>query len=295
MSALELGTSEPLGDAEPDQGPRARRGALLRGRGLAGLSLVGVVVLAGLLAPLIAPYSPQEQLPDANLLGASAGHLFGTDEVNRDVFSRVLHGIRADLLVCLIAVPCGAVLGGLLGLVASQYGPADVAAQRAFDIILAFPPIILGIGIAAVTGVGMLPVICVVIGTELPIFGRLVRTATLKVRELPYVDAAESMGATRAWVLRKHVVPNILDAVIVQLALSASMAVFISSAMNFIGIGVRPPSPSLGGVLADAMAQLGTNDMYAIGPLLVIVMLVLGFQLIAQALLAERRHGGGAP
>ncbi len=269
--------------------PRVRRGALTRGRGLVGLVLIGAVVLAGILAPLLAPYSPQEQIPGANLLGGSARHLFGTDEVNRDVFSRVLYGIRVDLLVCLVAVPAGALLGGLIGLVASQNGPADVTAQRAFDVILAFPPIILGIGIAAITGTGVLPVVCVVIGAELPLFGRLVRTATLKVRELPYVDAAEAMGASRTWVLRKHIIPNILDAVIVQLALSASGAVFISSAMNFIGIGVRPPEPSLGGVLADAMAQLGSNDLYAIGPLLVIVVLVLGFQLIAQALLAARR------
>ncbi|MDX6741330.1 ABC transporter permease [Actinocorallia sp. A-T 12471] len=269
--------------------PRAKRGALRGGRGLVGVVLVGVVVLAGLLAPLLAPFSSQEQIPGANLLGASGTHLFGTDEVNRDVFSRVLYGIRIDLFICLVAVPAGALLGGLVGLVASQTGPSDVVAQRAFDVVLAFPPIILGIGIAAVTGVGVLPVVCVVIGAEVPLFGRLVRAATLKVRELPYVDAAESMGASRTWVLRKHVLPNILDSLIVQLALSASGAVFISSAMNFIGIGVRPPEPSLGGVLADAMAQLGANTMYAVGPLAVIVVLVLGFQLIAQALVAARR------
>lgn len=271
--------------------PRVRRGALTHGRGLAGLILVGIVILAGVLAPLLAPYAPQEQIHGANLLGPSARHLFGTDEVNRDVFSRVLYGIRIDLLICLIAVPGGALIGGFLGLVASQTGIADVVAQRTFDVILAFPPIILGLGIAAVTGPGVLPVVIVVIGAELPLFGRLVRTATLKVRELPYVDAAESMGATRGWVLRKHVVPNILDSLIVQLALSASGAVFIDSAMNFIGIGVRPPTPSLGGVLAASMAQLDTNNMYAVGPLLVIVVLVLGFQLIAQALLTSRRGG----
>ncbi|POM22795.1 Glutathione transport system permease protein GsiD [Actinomadura rubteroloni] len=268
-----------------------RRGALTHGRGLAGLVLVGAVVLLGVLAPLVAPYAPQEQIPGANLLGASGAHLFGTDEVNRDVFSRVLYGVRIDLAICLVAVPCGALLGGLAGLLAGQAAPADVLAQRAFDVLLAFPPIILGIAIAAVTGPGVLPVVCVVVGAEVPLFGRLVRTAALEVRELPYVDAAETMGASRTWVLRKHVVPNILDAVIVQLALSASGAVFIDSAMNFIGIGVRPPTPSLGGVLAAAMGQLGANAFYAVGPLLVIVLLVLGFQLIAQALLAARRGG----
>ncbi|WP_019634095.1 ABC transporter permease [Actinomadura atramentaria] len=269
--------------------PRVRRGALTRGRGLAGLVLVGAVIAAGVLAPLLAPYAPQQQIPGANLLGPSGRHLFGTDEVNRDVFSRVLYGLRIDLGICLVAVPCGALVGGLAGLLASRTAVADVVAQRVFDVLLAFPPIILGIAIAAVTGVGALPVICVVVGAEVPLFGRLVRTSVLKVRELPYVDAAETMGASWPWVLRKHVVPNILDALIVQLAISASGAVFIDSAMNFIGIGVRPPTPSLGGVLAAAMGQLGTNTLYAVGPLLFIVVLVLGFQLIAQALLASRR------
>ncbi|MCD0450505.1 ABC transporter permease [Actinocorallia sp. API 0066] len=286
----ELKAQEAQVKAEPDRRP-VRRNGLTHGRGLVGVVLIGVIVLLGVLAPLLAPFSPQEQIEGANLLGPSGTHPFGTDEVNRDVFSRVLYGIRIDLFICLIAVPAGALLGGLIGLVASQTGIADVFAQRAFDVVLAFPPIILGIGIAAITGTGVLPVVCVVIGAELPLFGRLVRTATLKVRELPYVDAAESMGASRAWVLRKHIVPNILDSVIVQLALSASGAVFILSAMNFLGIGVKPPEPSLGGVLADAMAQLGSNTMYAVGPLLVIVVLVLGFQLIAQGLLAARRGG----
>ncbi|MFT4082495.1 MAG: ABC transporter permease [Nocardioides sp.] len=281
MSALTL----------PTRLPRIRRGALTHGRGLIGLVLVGLVILAGLLAPLLTPYSPDQQISGANLLGASAHHLFGTDEVNRDVLTRVLYGIRIDLGICLVAVPLGAAIGGLIGLVASQWGSADVVAQRAFDVILAFPPIILGLGLAAITGPGVLPVVFVVIGIELPLFGRLVRGATLKVRELPYVDAAESMGAGRTWVIRKHIIPNIADALIVQLALSASGAVFVDSAMNFIGVGVRPPTPSLGGVLADAMAQLGTNNMYAVGPLLIIVILVLGFQLMAQGLLAARRGG----
>jgi peptide/nickel transport system permease protein len=290
---------EPLADGVPVSAadhapavPRRRRAAPLHGRGLTGLILVAAVILAGVAAPLLAPYSPQTQIGHANLLGPSWQHLFGTDEVNRDVFSRTLYGIRVDALIVFIAVPLGAVLGSLAGVIASQSAAADVVAQRVFDVLLAFPALILAVGLTAITGPGAVPIGCVVVALELPLFGRLVRTATLKVRELPFVKAAEAMGAPRTWVLRRHVLPNVAEPVLVQLALSMSGAVFIDSAMNFIGIGVRPPTPSLGSVLAASVANLNSNPMYAAGPLTVIAALVLGCQLIAQALTADRRRAG---
>ncbi|MDX6318527.1 MAG: peptide/nickel transport system permease protein [Nocardioidaceae bacterium] len=271
------------------QTSRPRRSALLRGRGLVGLVLVGLVVLIGVLAPLLASYAPQAQIADANLLGASWQHPFGTDEVDRDVLSRVVYGIRTDALIVFLVVPLGAVIGGVVGLVASQFTAADVVAQRVFDVLLAFPALILAIGLTAVTGPGLLPIGCVVVAVELPLFGRLVRSATLKARELPFVEVSELMGAPRWWVLWRHILPNITEPIVVQLALSMSGAVFIESAMNFIGIGVRPPAPSLGSVLSGSIANLRYNPMYAVGPLLVIAALVLGFQLVAQALSADRR------
>ncbi|GAA4584670.1 ABC transporter permease [Planotetraspora phitsanulokensis] len=272
--------------------PGRRRTPLLRGRGLTGLILVAAVIVAGVAAPLLAPYAPEEQIRNANLLGPSWQHLLGTDEVNRDVLSRTLYGIRVDALIVFIAVPAGAVLGSLAGVVSSQFAVADVVTQRVFDVLLAFPALILAIGLTAVTGPGAVPIGVVVVALELPLFGRLVRTATLAVRELPFVRAAEAMGAPRSWVLRRHVLPNVAEPVLVQLALSMSGAVFIDSAMNFIGIGVRPPTPSLGSVLAASVANLHSNPMYAVGPLIVIAVLVLGCQLIAQALTADRRRAG---
>jgi peptide/nickel transport system permease protein len=263
--------------------------ALLRGRGRVGLVLVAIVILVGALAPLLAPYGPKEQIRHAQLLGPSLQHLFGTDEVDRDVFSRTLYGIRIDLIVIFVAVPVGAFAGSLIGLVASQFTAADVLAQRLFDVLLAFPALIFAIGLAAVTGPGVLPVALVVIAVELPLYGRLMRTSALKVRELPFVEAAEVVGGSRLWTLRYHVIPNIAETIVVQLALSMSGAVFIESAMNFIGIGVRPPNPSLGSILADSIDYLSSNVMYAIGPLVFITVLVLGFLLIAQALAAARR------
>lgn len=290
-TTVTAGASVDIVEAErPAEPTRRRRRALLHGRGLAGLVLVGVVFLLGMLAPLVAPYKPNAQIPDANLLSASLSHLFGTDQVDRDVLSRVLYGIRVDIVVVFVAVPIGALLGALAGVLATVVRPADVTVQRIFDVLLAFPPIILAIGLTAVIGTGIMPIVAVVIAAEVPVFGRLLRASVLKVRELPFVESAEVIGARRWWIMRRHVLPNAAEPILVQLALSMSVAIFLESAMSFLGIGVRPPQPSLGNIIADSVDNLDANPMFAVGPLLVVAVLVLGFQLIAQALGSHRRR-----
>jgi len=281
--------SGALAAAAAPRRPSQARAALLRGQGLVGLVLVGIVVLAGLLAPVLAPYGPNEQLADGNLLESTAGHLLGTDEVSRDVLSRLLYGIRVDLLVIFIAVPIGAAIGSLVGLLASTWGFADVIAQRTFDLILAFPALILAITLATIMGPGVVTVSVVIIAAEIPIFGRLVRTSVLSVRELPYVEASTVVGASRWWVLRRHVLPNSLESLTVQLAVSMSVAVFVEGAMSFLGIGVRPPTPSLGTLINDGMRNIYVAKVQVVGPLVAVVMLVLGFLLISQSLGKARR------
>ena len=263
--------------------------SLLRGRGLVGLVLLALLVLAGLLAPLLAPYPPNEQIPGANLLRPSAAHLLGTDHVNRDVFSRTLYGIRTDLVIVFVAVPIGALLGTLAALLGTVIGAVDIALQRTFDVVLAFPTLIFAIGLTAVIGPGATTVIIVIAVLETPIFARLLRSSILKVRALPYVETAEAIGARRSWVLRRHILPNAAEPVGVQLALSLSLAVFVESAMSFLGIGVRPPQPSLGSLIADGIDYVDSNLAFVLGPLVVVVILVLSLQLIAQGLGAARR------
>ncbi|UGT38487.1 ABC transporter permease [Nocardia yamanashiensis] len=277
--------------------PAARRNdgrglrALTRGQGLAGVLLVGIIALAGLFAGLLTKYGPLEQIPGANLLGPSGEHWLGTDNVNRDILSRVLYGIRINLLIGLVAVPLGAAVGALTGLLASVNAVADVITQRIFDLILAFPALIFAIALSAVTGPGAHAVVIVIVAAEIPIFGRQIRTAILAVREQPFVEAAEVIGASTWWTLRKHVLPNVIEPLSVQLALSMSLAVFVEAAMSFIGIGVRPPDPSLGSLIAGSIDNLDANPAYAVGPLLVVSGLTLGFLLIAQALGRARRIG----
>lgn len=281
----------PLPGDVPDKEVR-RRGllhALVRGRGLVGLVLVAAVVVLGVFGPLLAPYGPTEQIKDANLLGPSSAHWLGTDEVNRDVLSRTLYGIRADLLVVFAAVPLGAVAGALLGLVTSWWPWTDVIAQRVFDLLLAFPSLILGILLTAFLGPGLPTVGAVIVAIELPVFGRLIRTSVRTIREMPFVEASQVIGAGSWWVLRRHVLPNSLEPLTVQLAVSMSVAVFIEGAMSFLGLGIRPPSPSLGSLIKDGVQLMYDAPFFAVGPLAIVIALVLGLLLISQSLAEARR------
>lgn len=282
----------PESPADRDQ-PRVRKPlyrSLLRGSGLVGTVLVLTVVLAGLLGPLFTPYGADQQIDGAYLLPPSADHWFGTDDVNRDVFTRVLVGIRIDLLIVAIAVPVGAAIGTLAGLVAVSARGLDAIAQRVFDVILAFPALILGIALTAILGPGATTVALIIGIAEIPVFGRLVRTAVLRTREQPYVEAALVSGASTPRILFKHVLPNSVEALGVQFALSLSLGVFIEGALSYLGIGVVPPSPSLGGVLAAGNGYLETNPWFSIGPLIVVSALVLGLYLIAQSISTDRRN-----
>lgn len=283
--------STPIDDFGARTGRRSPFAGLLHGRGLAGLVLLGLLAVVGFAAPLLAPYPPNLQLDDANLLTPSLEHLLGTDYVNRDVLSRTIYGLRTDLIIVFLAVPIGAILGTMLALAGTLSAAVDVALQRMFDVVLAFPALILAIGLTAVTGTGINTVIAVIAIVETPIFGRMLRSSILRVRSLPYVEAAETIGAGRIWVLRRHVLPNAAEPIGVQLAVSLSVAVFVESAMSFLGIGVQPPAPSLGGLISDGINYADNNVAYVLGPLLVVIILVLSLQLLAQALGSARRIG----
>ncbi|MFE9424787.1 ABC transporter permease [Kitasatospora sp. NPDC006697] len=271
----------------PSTLPRRRRGPLLTGllspRGLSGLALVGTVALAGLLAPLLTGADPTAQSAQA-LLGPTGAHPFGTDELGRDLFSRVLHGIGTDLLISLTAVPIGALTGSALALLAAGTRWADPVVQRLFDLVLAFPGLILALAVTALLGPGRWPVVIVIALAEVPGFGRQLRAGLLVQRERDYALAARVGGASRARVLLRHVLPNAVDPLIVQGAIALSLAVFIEGAMSFLGVGIRPPEPSLGGILSQSMAYLSTHPTYAAAPLVAVTALVLGFTLIAEAL-----------
>jgi peptide/nickel transport system permease protein len=249
----------------------------------AGVLLVAVLIVAGVFAPLLAPF-PANGQTKAALQGASGTHLLGTDEFGRDVLSRILYGIRQDALVATVSVPVGAVVGVGLGLLTGLARWLDTILQRIFDVMLAFTALIAGVSVASIVGPGRTAVLITVAVVNIPLFGRITRTSVLSLRSRDYVVAARVIGVRPGRVLIRHVLLNGVDPLIVQFALSLSMAVFIEGAMSFIQLGVLLPQPSLGNMLQKSINYLDQNPWYAIGPMTVVTLLVVGFQLIADGL-----------
>ncbi|MEU6162780.1 ABC transporter permease [Streptomyces tanashiensis] len=274
----------------PRRSRHAHRAALATARGRTGLALVGIVVLAGLLAPLLTGHGPTDQSGLSLAAPGTPGHPLGTDDLGRDLLARLLYGIRADLGIIAAAVPLGAALGCLLALAAAAHPVLDTVVQRTFDLILAFPGLILALAVTAILGPGRLPVILVIALAEIPVFGRLLRTGILVQRGREYVTAARVGGTSGGRILTRHILPNTADPLVVQIAVSLTVAVFVEGAMSFLGVGVRPPEPTLGAVLSQSMPYLAQAPHFAAGPLVTVTALVLGLSLAAEALNREIRR-----
>ncbi|MGX9293251.1 ABC transporter permease [Tsukamurella paurometabola] len=256
---------------------------------LVGAALLSLLIVLGFAAPLVASEDPLRQIPGANLLPPGPGHPLGTDDLNRDVLSRVLYGIRTSLIVVLSAVPIAAVTGVVLGLASTVNRAADTILARVSDVVLAFPALILAILLTALRGPGTVTVVLAIAVAEAPVFLRLTRAEVLRLRGTAYAEAARIAGASRGTVLTKHVLPNALEPLAVQVALALSLGVFVESGLSFVGVGVRPPTPSLGSVLAGAVNNWDANAAYAWGPLLAIVALSLALLLVARGFAGARR------
>ncbi len=263
--------------------------ALRTPAGRVGGALVAVVVLLGVLAPLLTPWSPTDQVPGARLQPPSWEHPLGTDDASRDVLSRTLHGIRVDVLLAFLAVPAGSLLGCLLALVSLSARAADTLVQRALDVLLALPPLVLGIAVAAAVGPGLPAVALVVVAVEAPIAARLLRASMLVTREADYVAAARVAGLGPVRRTLRHTLPNAVDPVVVQLALAMSTAAALEGAMSFVGLGVQRPDPSLGSSLQEGLDRVTTAPALLLGPLVAITALVLGFWLLGSALTRSLR------
>lgn len=259
----------------------------------ARIALVAVLALglAGGFAGILAPYDPLEQSPDV-LAPVSARHWLGTDELGRDLLSRVLHGVQVDLVVGVAGVALAGVLGVLCALASARWSVVDVVIQRILDVVLAFPSLILAVAVATVLGTGRMSITVAIVLSQAPICARVVRSALLAQRGRDYAVAARLSGVRPGRVLLRHLLPTSLDPLVVQLALSLSTAVFLEGGMSFVGIGIRPPDPSLGNILQSSVQYLTVHPSFAVGPLLAITVLVLGFTVLGDALNDGLRRGG---
>jgi peptide/nickel transport system permease protein len=250
-----------------------------------GLVLLAVLTLLAIFAPLIAPHDP-EAVEVKRVLGApDLSHPFGSDVLGRDVLSRVLHGLRASLAVSVAAVAASLALAVPLGLVAGYFGRwTDTAISRTLDMILVFPAMLLAVTFIAILGPGSVIAAIAIAVIYLPILARVMRTSTLIVSRNDFIAGARARGASHLRVLVTHVAPNALGPVIVQASVLSAFALQLEAGLSFLGLGTQPPTPSLGGMLADGRDVLTQAPWVEIFPGLAIVAAVLAFTFIGEGL-----------
>ncbi len=248
------------------------------------LVVTGVVVLA-LLDERIAPTGNNEVDVQQRLLPPGAGHWFGTDDLGRDVLSRVVLGAKVSLQVGAVAVGFSLLAGVAVGLVAGYYGRwLDTVLMRLMDVLFAFPAILLAIAVIAILGPGTTNAMIAIGITYTPVFARVTRAAVLSVKESVFVRASRSVGVSDARMLLRHVLPNAAPPIIVQTSVSLAFAVLAEAALSFVGLGTRPPAPSWGRMLSEGRSYLEDAWWMAVFPGLAIVLLVLAFNLLGDAL-----------
>ncbi|VXB49123.1 oligopeptide ABC transporter (permease) [Bacillus sp. 349Y] len=252
---------------------------------LIGLFIVLFFVLLAIAAPLIAPQGINEQNLAKRLQAPSSEHWFGTDDFGRDILSRIIHGARISLWVGFFAVIGSAVAGSLLGIVAGYYGRwVDTIISRIFDIMLAFPSILLAIAVVAALGPSLRNALIAIAIINIPNFGRLVRSRVLSVKQEEYVMAAKAIGMKDNRILLHHILPNSMAPIIVQGTLAIATAIIEAAALGFLGLGAQAPQPEWGKMLADARTFMLQAPWTMIFPGLAIMLTVLGFNLMGDGL-----------
>ena len=252
--------------------------------GVAGATIVLATVATALLAGVIAPYDPAAQ-PFTRLLPPNPENILGTDELGRDTASRVIYGSRVSLEVGALAVTIAVLLGSTIGVLAAFFrGALDDWLMRVVDIMSAFPGLILAILIAGLLGPGRTSAMIAIGIVYAPAFARVIRGSSLSVMSEQYMDAARSVGARNTRLIARHLLPNIMAPVIVMTTIYLSQAILSEAALSFIGLGTQPPEPSWGGMLNLARAYVERSPWMAIFPGLAIMLVVLGFNFLGDAL-----------
>jgi peptide/nickel transport system permease protein len=253
--------------------------------------MVGAVIIAFFLfiavaAPVISPHDPVEQFRGDELQSPSLSYPLGTDQLGRDLLSRIIHGARTSLMAGVLAVFVGASIGITSGLVAgyNNESPVGIGIMRFYDGLLTFPGILLAIAIVTGLGPSLINVAIAIGIAQSPLDARLTRSIVLSQREYEYVSAARSVGASGRRIITSHIVPNTIPLLLVQLGLSIGAAVLVEGGLSFLGLGTRPPTPSWGGMLNDSRPYMYEMPWYAVWPGLALGIFLLGINFFSDAL-----------
>ncbi|HWK21818.1 MAG TPA: nickel transporter permease [Ureibacillus sp.] len=255
---------------------------------LVGTTIVTFFILLAIFGPLIAPEGINEQKlqdPSLRLASPSSDYWLGTDDFGRDIFSRVVYGARISLAVGFFSVILSIVVGSFLGIIAGFYGRwIDTIISRVFDIMLAFPSILLAIAIVSILGPSLQNALIAIAIINIPNFGRLIRSKVLSVKEEEYIVAARAIGMKDSRILWRHILPNSFSPVIVQGTLAIATAIIEAAALSFLGLGAEAPQPEWGKMLSDARVYMMTAPWMMIFPGIAIMLTVLGFNLMGDGL-----------
>jgi peptide/nickel transport system permease protein len=284
--------SSTLASATVDAPSRALRfnrsapARLLRSSsGLVGGAIILFLLIVALVGPLVLPYDPVAMDVRNRLQAPSAQHWFGTDEFGRDILTRVVYGARITFMIGAVSVAIGLTIGGSLGLVAGYFGgKLDLVISVVTDILLAFPNFLLALAIVSALGPSLENAMIAVGVRTVPLFSRVVRANTIATREHEYVTAARTIGAERSRIILRHVLPNIVASVIVLASLEFPAAVLVAAGLSFLGLGAQPPSPEWGSMLVGARELIRTAPWAVNAPGFAIMLTVLGFNLLGNAL-----------
>lgn len=268
---------------------RARRWTVLRRAARARLAPFGAAVLAlsvliALTAPLVAPYDPLVQNLGNSLAPPGRAHLLGTDNVGRDVLSRVIWGTRVSLVAGLVSVVLAGIAGSVLGVLAGYCGGRiDGLVMRVMDAVLSFPPLVLALALGAVLGAGLGGVLLALGVVYTPTFARLMRGQVLTITARDYVDAARALGASGWRVALRHVVPNAINPIIVQASLSVAFAILAEASLSFLGLGIQPPQASWGSMINAGRGYLQQAPWIVFGPGAALFVTVVGLNFVGDA------------
>ncbi len=280
-----IGTTQPAGDSRTHRLRGSARRLARNRMALVGLVVLVLATVVALTAPWIAPYDPKKIAVIDALQRPSWRHLMGTDNLGRDLFSRVIYGVRMSMLVAVVSISVAALIGVTLGLISGFYGRRlDDVIMRMMDILYAFPDLLLALALVATFGTGLSSLVVAIAIGRIPGFARITRASVLSVRENEYVEAARTIGAGNARIVLRHILPNGLAPIIVMTSVSLALAILVEASLSFLGLGIQPPTPSLGGLLKDSLGFMEMAPWLAIFPGVVIALIIFSLNLLGDGL-----------
>ena len=250
-----------------------------------GIAIVGFFIIIAIFAPMIAPYNPG-QIDIENILTApSRPHIFGTDSLGRDLFSRMVYGARISLMVGFIAVGIASIIGIALGAIAGYYGKwVNAIIMRFIDIMLCFPTFFLILAVIALLEPSIINIMVIIGATSWMGMARLMAAEILSLKERDFIYAERAIGASDLRIIAKHLIPNAMAPVLVSITLGIAGAILVESSLSFLGIGVQPPTPSWGNILSEGKAVMGAGWWMMLFPGLAIFITVLGYNLLGEGI-----------